>query len=115
MTTALIYALLFHFLEMQCTVFRINRSSSLESFAMYLKTQESSDILLSSSYDGVVTYPPVHPLDFSRASIGYLKAVETLIVIWLTVSEIIFVFIVSFKLTELSSDVWLFTLFCIKC
>lgn len=81
LTTALICALLFHFLEVQCTVFKINRSSSLESFAMYLKTQEVSDILLSSSYDGVVAYHPVHPLDFSRASIGYSKAVEPLIVI----------------------------------
>lgn len=40
LTTALIHALLFHFLEMQCSVFKINRSSSLGSFAMYLKIQE---------------------------------------------------------------------------
>jgi len=38
-------------------------------FAMYLKIQEISDILLSSSYDGVLTSPLEHPLDFSRASI----------------------------------------------
>lgn len=82
---------------------------------MYLKIQEIRNILLSSSYDGIVAYLPVHPLDFSRASIGCSKAVVPLIVIQPTVSKTIFVVIVSFGLTELSSGVWLFTLICVKC
>lgn len=72
-------------------------------------------MVLSSSYDGIVAYLPVHPLDFSRASIGYSKAVVPLIVIQPPVSKTIFVVIVSFRLTELSSGVWLFILICIKC
>lgn len=75
-TTVLICDLLFHFLENQCTAFKINRSFSLERYTICLKTQEVSDIFLSSSYDGIVTFPPVYPLDFSRASVGYSKAVE---------------------------------------
>lgn len=82
---------------------------------MYLKIQEIHNIPLSSSYDGIVAYLPVHPLDFLRASIGYSKAVVSLIVIQPLVSKTIFVVIVSFRLTELSSSVWLFTLICIKC
>lgn len=61
------------------------------------ENQVVSDIFLSSACDEVVTYPLAHPLDFLRASIGYSKAVEPLIIIWLIVSKIIFVCIVSFK------------------
>lgn len=82
---------------------------------MYLKIQEIHNILLSSSYDGIVAYLPVLPLDFSRASIGYSKAVVPLIVIQPPVSKTIFVVIVSFSLTELSNGVWLFTSICVKC
>lgn len=100
---------------MQCSVFKIESSFSLENFTMYLKLQEIRNILLFSSYDGIVAYLPVHPLDFSRASIGCSKAVVSLIVIQPTVSKTIFVVIVSFRLTELSSGVWLFTHICVKC
>lgn len=81
MTTALICALLFHFLEMQFTILKINGSFSLGSILICLKIQEVSDILLPLPYDGMVTHPPIPPLDFSRASIGYSKAVEPLTVI----------------------------------
>lgn len=100
---------------MQHSVFKIKSSFSLENFTIYLKIREIHKILLSSSYDGIVAYLPVHPLDFSRASIGYSKAVVPLIVTQPPVSKTVFVVIVSFRLTELSSGVWLFTLICVKC